>query len=129
MLDDSGRRTNRLPPSRTVRLSVDFTATRRIENPVFGFGIARDDGVKVFGSNTLLENFMMPAIDAAGGRVTFEIDASTLQAGSYRVSFSLHSGDYQQDYHRIDNALAFCIEKAPRNFDGIATLPVRVRFQ
>lgn len=125
MLDDSGRPTNRLPPSRIVRLRVDFSATRRIEDPVFGFGIARDDGTKVFGSNTLLEKIRIPAIGPAGGQVSFDIDASTLQAGSYRVSFSLHSGDYQNDFHRIDNALAFCIEKPPRNFDGIATLPVK----
>lgn len=125
MLGPDGAPTNRLPADRIIRLAVDFASTRRIESPVFGFGISRDDDLKVFGSNTKLEGFAIPAIDEKGGRAIFEIDAATLQSGTYRVSFSLHSDDYQTDYHRLDNALAFCIENAPRNFDGVATLPVK----
>ncbi|MBR0056474.1 MAG: Wzt carbohydrate-binding domain-containing protein, partial [Kiritimatiellae bacterium] len=54
----------------------------------------------------------------------FEIDASALQAGNYMVSLSLHSADHQVNYHRLDNALSFYIDRPTRNFDGIAALPV-----
>lgn len=126
MLDAAGAPTKRLPDDRIIRIEVTFTSTRRIENPVFGFGIANAERGVVFGSNTQLERYDIPAIDERGGHVRFEIDASALQAGNYQMSFSLHSADHQTNYHRLDNALSFYIDSPARGFDGIAALPVKV---
>lgn len=126
MVDPSGAPTKKLPDDGIVRIEVDFTSSIRIENPVFGFGIAHAEKGTVFGSNTQLERFAIPEIDGRGGRVRFEIDASSLQAGNYRISLSLHSSDHQVNYHRLDNAITFFIDKVRRGFDGIVALPVKV---
>ena len=124
MVDAAGAPTKRLPDDHVIRLEINFTSTRRIENPVFGFSITSAERGVVFGSNTQLEHYDIGEIDERGGRVSFEIDASALQAGNYMVSLSLHSADHQVNYHRLDNALSFYIDRPTRNFDGIAALPV-----
>lgn len=127
MLDPAGSATKRLPNDRMLRLQVDFTSTRRIENPVFGFSISAPDKGVIFGSNTQLERYPIAAIDEKGGRIVFEIDASALQAGNYQLSFSLHSSDHSQNFHRLENALSFYIDAPSRGFDGIAALPVKCK--
>lgn len=125
MLDPSGTPTVTFPEDGILRLKVDFSSTIRIADPVFGFSIARVGHEIVFGSNTLLEGLAVPEIDKTNGTVRFEIDASTLQAGSYSVSLSFHSSDHKTNYHRLENVISFTIEKARRDFDGIVTLPVK----
>lgn len=125
MTDASGAPARRLPGDRIIRISLDYTASRKIAAPVFGFGVATPERGVVFGSNTQIEGVAVPEIAPPGGHVSFEIDASALQAGNYTMSFSLHSSDHQTNYHRLENALSFYIDKACRGFEGVAALPVK----
>lgn len=127
MLDPAGAPTRILPPDGILRLQADFSSTIRIEDPVFGFSIARVGHEIVFGSNTQLEGLAISEIDQRGGTVHFEIDASTLQTGNYSVSLSFHSGDHKTNYHRLENVLSFTVEKAHRDFDGLVALPVKAK--
>lgn len=110
-------------PDRRVLVRIDYRADRRIDAPTFGFSIAEADGRLVFGSNTELDAAEPAAIEGSG-HIVVAIDTSLLQSGDYLLSFSLHSRDHKVNYHRLEHALPFHLDKV-REFDGLVKLPSR----
>ena len=47
-------------------LEISYRAATRTENPVFGVGIFKDDGVCCYGSNTGIDGLSIPAIEGEG---------------------------------------------------------------
>ena len=95
----------------------------RIEKPTFGFSIVDGDGNTVYGSNTEIDGAAIPFIEGNGSLV-LEIDASSLHAGNYMISFSLHSQNHAINYHRLENHLPVVLG-TNTGFDGICRLPSR----
>lgn len=112
---------------RIIRVAIHYEAMRRIETPVFGFSIWRNEFGNIFGSNTQLEGFEIPYIDKGDGCITLELDASQFQSGIYSMSFSVHSSDHSINYHRLEHALSVFIREPPRVFDGVATFKTRFK--
>ena len=111
-----------IPPlDQKLRFAVSWKAAKRLDNPTFGFSIADEEGRTVFGSNTEIVGCNVPFIE---GRGTLELalDASSLHAGNYILSFSLHSRDHRVNYHRLENHLPICLA-GTTGFDGVCCLP------
>ena len=111
-----------IPPlDQKLRFAVSWEASKRVDNPTFGFSIADEEGKTVFGSNTEIVGCDVPFIE---GRGTLELalDASSLHAGNYILSFSLHSRDHRVNYHRLENHLPLCLA-GTTGFDGVCRLP------
>jgi ABC-type polysaccharide/polyol phosphate transport system ATPase subunit len=105
-----------------LRVRIDYAADKPLPPSVVGFSIHSCDGQMAFGSNTDVESHPLPAVHP-GGSLLLEVDISTLHAGKYLMSFSLHSRDPVVNYHRLENHLAF---KCGGNvFDGFVSLPCR----
>lgn len=121
LVDKDGLPAALVGPTGIIRVKIAYSAKNRINTPTFGFSIADADGRTVFGSNTELDR-VNPEFIEGDGAVSLEIDASSLQAGQYMLSFSLHSRDHRTNYHRLDGALPLYLEKT-REFDGISALP------
>ena len=102
-----------------------WRAEHRLDDPVVGFAIADTiSGRNVFGSNTQIAGYRLGPIEKGDGSIELRLDASNLQAGDYLVSFSLHSGDHQTNYHRLDRGLILRI-KTRKWFDGLVSMPVQ----
>lgn len=112
---------------RIIRVAIHYESSRRIETPVFGFSIWRNEFGNIYGSNTQLEGIEIPYIDKGEGRIVLELDASQLQSGVYSMSFSLHSSDHSINYHRLEHVLPVLIRESPRVFDGVAALKTRFK--
>ncbi len=108
---------------RRVRVRIEYDCGRRIEQPTFGFAVSDADGRVVFGSNSELDAFPLDGIDGHGA-LRLDLDLGLLQAGSYLLSFSLHSRDHRQNYHRLENAITLQLGRQ-REFDGLVRLPCR----
>lgn len=122
LLDQNGNPCTKVGNDRIVRVEISYECSRRIETPTFGFSIADADSRNIFGYNTELAGYDIPYIEGKG-KVMMELDTSTLCAGSYVMSFSLHSRDHKTNYHRLEHTLPVFLEKV-REFDGIAQFPV-----
>lgn len=109
------------PDDAQLRIQIAWEAAQRIVTPTFGFSIADSEGHTVFGSNTEIEKFDLPFIEGSG-QLILSLDASALHAGGYSLSFSLHSRDHSQNYHRLEHALPFYLP-GRAHFDGICHLP------
>ena len=105
-----------------LRVRIDYAADKPLPPSVAGFSIHAPDGQTAFGSNTDVEGHVLPALHP-GGSLLLEVDVSTLHAGNYLMSFSLHSRDPVINYHRLENHLAFTC--GGRVFDGFVSLACR----
>jgi len=81
-------------------VKIDYLARRRVEAPVFGIGIHRQDGVHVAGPNTKDDGLRIPWIEGPG-EVTYRLDKLPLTEGSYELSVSCYDWGCSQpfDYH------------------------------
>ena len=83
----------------SVRMRV--SATRPVEDCVFGIGIFNVEGVCCYGTNTQLEGFASQPFSGEG-EVCFDIERLDLVPGTYKLDVAAHNEDgYQFDYHRL----------------------------
>jgi hypothetical protein len=77
----------------------------------------------VHGSNTQLAGVRVPALHGDGA-LTLVIEDLPLAAGTYLVSFSLHSADHRVNYHRLDHALPIVVT-SETPFEGVTRMASR----
>ena len=81
----------------TIRLA--FRAQRPIEDPVFGIGIFRKDGVCCYGTNTAIDGLAVSKL-AGSGEVAVRIGRLELVEGEYLLDVAAHARDgHPYDYH------------------------------
>lgn len=100
---------------------ISYEAHHRIEQPVFGFSVADKNGRLIYGNNTQIEKHDIPAIDGTG-TITLTMDNLLMARGTYLFSFSVHSHDHKNNYHRLDNKFPIAIE-SEKTFEGCTYLP------
>jgi ABC-type polysaccharide/polyol phosphate transport system ATPase subunit len=106
----------------TVHLA--FRANRPVEDPVFGVGVFRKDGICCYGTNTALEGLSLGKLDGDGG-VTMIIDRLDLVEGEYLLDVAVHARDgHPYDYH--SRLYAFAVRSRVRD-TGVARLAHRWR--
>lgn len=119
--DAAGKPTDSFRSGGVVRCRLRYRADRRIEDPVFGFSLADANARLIFGSNTQIEGFRIPAIEGAG-EVVVELRDLPVAAGNYLFSFSLHSADHRTNYHRLDHCHSISVFSDSR-FEGVCRIP------
>lgn len=119
--DEAGVKRDRFQWGGTMCVRIMYDAKVRIENPVFGFGFANQQGVTVFGNNTQIDRVSIGAISGKGN-VSVTVKQLPLAPGAYLASFSIHSTDHLTNYHRLDHAFSFAIEGG-RPVDGVCCIP------
>jgi len=84
-------------------IKIRYIAHKRIENPVFGIAIYRDDGAHIIGPNTKMHNFKIDAIEGEGA-IEFEMENLPFLTGNYEVTAAIHTEDRRimfDHQHRI----------------------------
>ncbi|MDA0577046.1 MAG: ABC transporter ATP-binding protein [Verrucomicrobia bacterium] len=117
-----GAATDTFQQGDTIHVEIAFDAHQRVEDPVFGFAVSNQAGVKLYGNNTQIEGHHVATIDGKGS-VRLALGPNTLGPGHYMLSFSTHSADHKVNFHRIDNGFPIVIE-GDRPFEG-CYMPVR----
>jgi ABC-type polysaccharide/polyol phosphate transport system ATPase subunit len=99
-LDDSyGHERYVYMPGEPVTLRFAYRVHRRVERPVFGFAIVRNDGLWIYGTDTALARIPMPELGTTG-EVEVTIDSMGLVGGRYFVDVAAHAEDGRPyDYH------------------------------
>lgn len=124
-LDGKGCRSQILATDAPLTIVISYQAHRRIERPVFGVAIHRQDRVHVSGSNTFLAELDIPYIDGAG-EIRYEVDALPLLEGTYYLSVAIHNTDNSEvyDFHKLLHPFRVRLESAIRH-EGIIHVPAR----
>ncbi len=74
-------------------IKIRYLVKKRIEKPVFGIAIYRDDGAHIIGPNTKMNNFNIDSIEEGEGAIEFEMESIPLLAGNYEVTAAIHTED------------------------------------
>ncbi len=88
----------------TIRLA--YRAARPVEDPVFGIGVFRKDGVCCYGTNTAIDGLGLGKV-AGAGEVSVAIHRLDLIEGEYLLDVAVHARDgHPYDFHSRLYALA-----------------------
>jgi lipopolysaccharide transport system ATP-binding protein len=102
LYDEDGNETKNFFTNKRFIARIKYFAEKKIENPVFGFAIHRNDGLLIIGPNTRTHNFQIPFIEGEG-IIEYSIDNLPLLKGLYIISagiFNFLKGNYiVLDYH------------------------------
>jgi ABC-type polysaccharide/polyol phosphate transport system ATPase subunit len=105
-LDAEGKERLLLATGEAATIVLRYCARQRIENPVFGVAIHRNDGLHMNGTNTHINQYHIPSIEGEG-EVRYAIRALPLLEGTYYLSVAVHDEsetrtyDYQNLAHRF----------------------------
>lgn len=125
MFDAAGGEKYIFRPDEPLAVEFDVAASAAQDDFVFGIGVFNGEGVQVYGSNTLLENFVARSLSGSG-RVRLEVPALGLVNGTYFLDIAAHKRDgYPFDYHHFQ--YTFRVASSHRDV-GIARIPHRWSF-
>ncbi|MGH9197364.1 MAG: Wzt carbohydrate-binding domain-containing protein, partial [Acidimicrobiia bacterium] len=106
-------------------IRLTYRAHQRVERPVFGLAIHRDDGTHVTGPNTKTSGFEIRTVDGDGA-LDYEIESLPLLPGRYLVSASAYDHDLAAAYDYRDRVKELLVaEGDTRERLGIMELRAR----
>ena len=81
-------------------LHISYEAHERVQAPIFGIAIHRNDGIHITGPNTAQAGLILPTLNGPG-RITYEIASLPLLEGLYSFSIAVVNQDESEvfDYH------------------------------
>jgi ABC-type polysaccharide/polyol phosphate transport system ATPase subunit len=124
--DRDGRERYLFETGEPCTLHLAFRANRPIEDPVFGIGVFRKDGVCCYGTNTAVDGLVLGKVDGEG-EITVEIERLDLVEGEYLLDVAVHARDgHPYDYH--SRLYAFAVRSRVRD-TGVARLAHRWRLR
>lgn len=125
--DAAGKDSGVFMTGQPLRIDIHYRARRRIEKPVFGFAIKTGNGIYVFGSNTQIAGYAIPAIEGQGV-LRLTLDPLPLLQGNFFLSLSIHSWDHAIQYHRQEDWHPFVVTN-PTEHQGLFHLPAQWALQ
>jgi len=115
-----GKNKHVFSPDEGMRIEMEVESFSRIKDFVFGIGLFTSQGIPVYGSNTLLEDFRPVSIEGKS-RVVCRIERLNLVNGTYYLDVAVHKRNgYPYDYHR--NLHSFMVSSMHKD-DGIYRPP------
>jgi lipopolysaccharide transport system ATP-binding protein len=100
LLDKHGRHTSELEGGNSLRIEIDYNASRPIVAPIFQVHILRDDGLVCLDLNTEATELKLSTVHDKG-QVALNLERLDLNSGLYYVDVGAYSNDwtYTYDYH------------------------------
>jgi ABC-2 type transport system ATP-binding protein len=104
-----------------VTIKISYCAHRAIENPIFGIGIFRNDGVHCYGTNTYIDRIDIPTVKDYGV-VYFDISEANLLEGEYFLDVAIEGEASMIAYDYCRGLLRFRMYNATPGEVGIMRL-------
>ena len=120
-LDADGQPQTNFYPGQPFTVQINYRASQKIENPVFGLAIHRSDGIHITGPNTKFSGLQIDAIQGDGS-VIYRVEKMPLLEGAYHVSVAVHDWTDTKmfDYH--DSMYPFYMLSSDEERYGMMTL-------
>jgi len=108
-LDETGCPRDVLTSGEDLTIRLTYEAVERVEAPVFGVAIYRDDNLHVAGPNTKFSGYHISAVEGSG-RLDFVIPRLPLTAGRYELSVSTYDRTITHKYDYLHRAFSFSVQ-------------------
>jgi ABC-type polysaccharide/polyol phosphate transport system ATPase subunit len=93
LLDASGNTCEIINSGKPITLKVIYKAEQRVEAPVFGMSLIREDGLLVYGFNTKFDHIPMEPIERGEGSYSITFNSLALLAGKYSFNVDVTHPD------------------------------------
>ena len=91
-----------------LKISIFYAAKKKIEKPVFGLALYREDGLHINGPNTKTSDYPIESVEGTG-RIDYVIDSIPLQPGVYFLTAAILDDALQHDYDHWHRCLTLRI--------------------
>lgn len=115
----------------SLLLRIDYEAHERIETPIFGIAIHRQDGIHITGPNTAQAGLTLPTLDGPG-RITYKIARLPLLDGLYSFSIAVVNQKDNETFDYHDRLYSFRVinrEGHTKEKYGLLTLDGKWEFE
>jgi len=115
----------------SLTLQIDYEAHERVDNPIFGIAIHRQDGIHITGPNTAQAGLPLPMLDGPG-RITYKIDRLPLLDGLYSFSIAVVNQKDNETFDYHDRLYSFRVvnrEGHTKEHFGLITLDGKWEFE
>jgi ABC-type polysaccharide/polyol phosphate transport system ATPase subunit len=107
-LDKNDQQTNVFKIDEKLKVRIDYIAHTKIESPVFGVGIHRDDGIHVTGPNTKTSGYLIEEIEGEGF-IEYIIENVRLVKGRYFLTAAIYEFSCDTPYDHWEQSWSFHI--------------------
>ncbi len=108
-------------------VKIKYFAKQKIEKPVFGIAIHRNDGTHITGPNTKFHDNVIDYIEGVG-IVEYIIDSLPLLNGTYLFTAAIYDFACVNPYNYHDKRYTFRVESDGKKDYGIFYIPCRWKF-
>jgi len=115
-----------LLPDEAMTVRVQYHATERTDDILFGIAIHDQNGNHLFGTNTGILGVDVPPADG-DGEMSFEFHRVPLLDGTYLVTLAIQTVDEGTVYDWWEQRCSFSVMN-PSRTNGIVSFPIDVRF-
>jgi lipopolysaccharide transport system ATP-binding protein len=105
-----------------MTIRIFYNTKTEVDDVVFGIAIYRDDGLHVYGTNTMLKGIKLEKISGEGF-VDLKIESLPFLRGKYHVTVAAHTKDHKP-YDWRDKEFWFVIHPST-NDDGFINIPCK----
>jgi lipopolysaccharide transport system ATP-binding protein len=106
----------------TLVAKIKYSAKQRIEKPVFGVAIHKNDGTHITGPNTKFHNNVIESVEGEG-MVEYIIDSLPLLNGTYLFTAAVYDFACANAYDHHERRFTFKVEDDRRKDYGIFYIP------
>jgi len=121
ILDGEGYPRQQFRTGEKLVVEIHYWADQRVEQPVFGLAIHRNDGFYLTGPNTRFAGLSIPYVEGEGV-VTYTIPSLPLLEGLYWISVSAHNWEETEMYDYHDRLYPFLVLPSTGERYGAITL-------
>lgn len=89
-----------------LKIRFDYTAKKKIKNPIFGIAFYRENGILLTGPNTGTGDCDIDWIEGEGS-IEYTIDSLPFLPGSYLFSVSIYDDSLRHAYDHLEKCLIF----------------------
>ncbi|MGE3841835.1 MAG: ABC transporter ATP-binding protein [Vicinamibacterales bacterium] len=106
--DQDGRSASVFVTGDAMVIVLRVHAPARVERPVFGLAIYRDDGTHLTGPNTRMNGFPLDAVEG-DAEIHYRVEALPLLPGRYVVAVSAYDWDLSDAYDHRERVATFSV--------------------
>ena len=126
-LDGRGNPCHTFRTGERMLARIHYLAHRRIERPVFGVAIYRDDGVHVNGPNTKTSDYPIDYIEGEGS-IDYVVDSLPLLEGEYQFSAAVYDYSCTHPYDHHERMYSFKVRRGRvKDAYGVFYIPCKWR--
>ncbi len=103
-----GQPTNTFHTGDPLGIRIEFEAPSRVDRPVFGVAINRDDGTLVTGPNTKMSELVIESVEGEGS-IAYVAERLPLIPGSYLVTAAVYDENLIEAYDHWEHCASFMV--------------------